>query len=91
MNSGDALKQLDWGGELEASCQDHDRLQPRRALAALEQADLRSMQLADIRQSLLRELSPLAVMAKVGGKLCAYALHGQELNSRVIQTEVPQT
>src|SRR5271154_7375895 len=51
----DALEQLAWRGELEAAREDHDRLEPRRALAALEQADLRAVQVAEIRERLLRE------------------------------------
>ena len=50
----DALEQLAGRGELQAAGEDHDCLEARRALAALQQADLGAMQVAEIRQGLLR-------------------------------------
>src|SRR5580692_7750759 len=88
----DALEQLARRGQVEAASQDRDRLQARRALAALQQADLGAMQVADLRQRLLREPHPLAVMAKVDGELLAYVLHVVHVpNFRDAQTEGLQT
>ncbi len=87
--SGDALEQVARRGQLEAAGEDHDRLQPGRALAALEQADLRAVQVAEVGQRLLGEARPIAVLSEVGGKLPTDSFHRS--NSRAAQTKVPQT
>ncbi len=51
--SADPLEQLAWRGELEAAGEDDDGLQPRGALAALEQADLGAVQVAEVCERLL--------------------------------------
>src|SRR6185312_10635382 len=73
--SADAVEQLRWGGQLEASREDHDRLEPRRALTPLEQADLCAVQIAHVCQCLLGESDPRAMAAQVGGELLADKLH----------------
>src|ERR1039458_1755293 len=87
--SVDSLEQLAGRGELKAAGQDHDRLQTGGALAALQQADLGAVQVADVCECLLGKAHTIAMVAKVGGELLAYGIHGS--NSRGTQTRVPQT
>jgi hypothetical protein len=62
-DSADAVEQLGGGGELETSGEDHERLQARRALAPLQEADLSAMQVARFGERLLREPRALPVRA----------------------------
>src|ERR1039458_2377427 len=72
----DSLQQLPRRGEPQPAGEGHDRLKARRALAALEQADLRAVQVADLPERLLGEAGPFSVIAKVDGELTAHGFHG---------------
>ena len=87
--SGDVGQQFGGGGQVEAAREDHDRLQARRALAALEQADLRAVQVAQVGERLLRETGSHAMVAEVPGELLADALHRRDFLAA--QTKQPQT
>src|ERR1700719_497180 len=80
--SADPLEQLAGRGEAEASREDHDRLETWRALAALEQADLGSVQVAGIGEGLLRQSRAFALLAQVGSELLADWLHRPTLAMR---------
>lgn len=61
--SADAREQIPGGGESESAGEDYDRLQAGGALAALEQADLGPVQIADVSQFFLGQIQPLAMGA----------------------------
>lgn len=88
-SSANALEQIGRRGELQSAGKDHDRLQPRRALAALEQADLGAVQIAHVGERLLRYAHARPVAPQVGGELFASIIHAPHCG--LAQTEDLQT
>jgi hypothetical protein len=76
----DSLEQLARRGEPKSAGEDHNRLEPGGALAALEQADLGPVQVADRCERLLGETHAIAVVTKVDGELLAHGFHDSQLS-----------
>src|SRR5262249_12646515 len=87
--SADPVEEVRRGVQVEATRKDHDRLQARRALGPLEQADLRPVQVAALGERLLREAGPVALTPEVCGELLAGGRHRSDSGSA--QTKAPQT
>jgi len=73
--SADPLEQLGRRRELQSSGEDHDRLESWGALAALQQTDLRAVQVAHVGECLLGEPNTRPVAAQICGELLADKLH----------------
>jgi hypothetical protein len=78
-SSGYAIQQLTRRGQLEPSREADDRVQARRALATLEQADLRPVQVAKARERFLRKTKALTVAAEVRCESGVAGIHGRKL------------
>jgi hypothetical protein len=85
----DSLEQIARRSQFQAPGEDHDRLETRGALRALQQADLGAVQVADVGEHLLGEADFFAMEAQVGGELLAGGFHSP--NFRGPQTEGLQT
>jgi hypothetical protein len=73
--SADALEQVARRGQLEPSRERDKRVQAWRALSTLEQADLRTVQVAKLRKPFLRQARVAAVAAKIAPELLANDIH----------------
>ena len=85
----DSLEQVARRSEFQATGEDHDRLETRGALRALQQADLGAVQIAEVGERLLGEADFFAMEAQVGGELFAGGFHSPNFGGP--QTEGLQT
>lgn len=75
----DALYEIGEGVKAQALGEDDHRVQARRAQAALEQADLGAVQIAGLREPLLRDASAFAQQPEVLCELAANLFGGHRL------------